>query len=346
MGDFFNAHFINVKYDMEKGEGKVLYEKYKENIIGFPTLLLINSDGEVVHQMAGYHEPDDLIARAKDGMEGRSLFAAEKKYNDGARDIETMTIYVDALKGAFLTQKINAIMEDYLRELPVEKLMEEKELNLVWSYIKDPYSSHYKYAVGNIDRLGYRLKENRYELESKLGSAMKYAVDDIVKVTNSSQNADTLRMMRERADILRPMLFGGAVKRFNTMLAKLVMNDFRLEGKVMDVYQLLSFNQTLNLFPYEEQLLINSYRYVIQRVKDKEIWRSCLEQLLALQSKAAGRNLAMEYNYYGVIAEIHTKLGEKSKATEAQAEYDKRIAAKKEHMEAFLKKFQEEQAEE
>lgn len=35
VGDFFNAHFVNVKYDMEKGDGKMLREKYKEYIIGF-----------------------------------------------------------------------------------------------------------------------------------------------------------------------------------------------------------------------------------------------------------------------------------------------------------------------
>lgn len=50
MGDFFNANFVNAKYDMEKGDGKMLREKYKEYIIGFPTLLLIDQNGNVVHR--------------------------------------------------------------------------------------------------------------------------------------------------------------------------------------------------------------------------------------------------------------------------------------------------------
>ena len=58
VGDFFNANFINVKYDMEKGEGKELNKRYKANIIGFPTLLLIDKKGKVVHQMAGFQEAD------------------------------------------------------------------------------------------------------------------------------------------------------------------------------------------------------------------------------------------------------------------------------------------------
>ena len=83
VGDFFNAHFVNVKYDMEKGDGKMLREKYKEYIIGFPTLLLLDGDGNVVHQMAGYQKAENLIAGMKAGMEGKSLPALQKKYEAG-----------------------------------------------------------------------------------------------------------------------------------------------------------------------------------------------------------------------------------------------------------------------
>ena len=61
VGDFFNPRFINVQYDMEKGDGKMLYDKYKKYIVGFPTLLLLDKNGNVLQQMAGYHEADDLI---------------------------------------------------------------------------------------------------------------------------------------------------------------------------------------------------------------------------------------------------------------------------------------------
>ena len=42
VGDYFNEDFINVRYDMEKGAGKMLHDRYKKNIIGFPTLLFID----------------------------------------------------------------------------------------------------------------------------------------------------------------------------------------------------------------------------------------------------------------------------------------------------------------
>ena len=43
--------FINVKYDMEKGQGVDLKSKY--NVGVFPTYLFITGNGEVVHRIVG-----------------------------------------------------------------------------------------------------------------------------------------------------------------------------------------------------------------------------------------------------------------------------------------------------
>lgn len=42
-GDYFNPKFISVKYDMEKGEGLKLKDKYKPS--GYPTFFIIRPDG-------------------------------------------------------------------------------------------------------------------------------------------------------------------------------------------------------------------------------------------------------------------------------------------------------------
>lgn len=59
----FNGNFINVKIDMESGEGPALTKKYP--IEGYPTLFFINSKGKVVKQLLGYQQPQDLIKAAK-----------------------------------------------------------------------------------------------------------------------------------------------------------------------------------------------------------------------------------------------------------------------------------------
>ena len=74
VGDFFNANFINVKYDMEKGEGKALRKRYQEHIIGYPTLLLLDEGGDVLHRMAGFQEWEVLSCRHEGGQGGGESF--------------------------------------------------------------------------------------------------------------------------------------------------------------------------------------------------------------------------------------------------------------------------------
>ncbi len=59
VGEFYNANFINVTVDGEKGEGLELARKYK--VRGYPTLLYIDSDGKVIAQTSGYRNPKQFI---------------------------------------------------------------------------------------------------------------------------------------------------------------------------------------------------------------------------------------------------------------------------------------------
>ncbi|GIV34220.1 MAG: hypothetical protein KatS3mg031_1755 [Chitinophagales bacterium] len=56
---FFNAHFINVELDGEKGEGKMLAERF--GVRSYPSLFVISKDGSVVKYSAGYLSPSELI---------------------------------------------------------------------------------------------------------------------------------------------------------------------------------------------------------------------------------------------------------------------------------------------
>ncbi|MEM6261529.1 MAG: DUF255 domain-containing protein [Bacteroidota bacterium] len=64
---FFNAHFINAKIDMEKGEGPKLARTYR--VMAYPTLLFINEDGELIYRTLGAQKAKDLIAAGKKALE-------------------------------------------------------------------------------------------------------------------------------------------------------------------------------------------------------------------------------------------------------------------------------------
>ena len=81
VGKFFNDNFINVKMDMEKGEGPGLQRKYE--VTAYPTLLFINGKSELAHKGVGGMGNDQLIALARTAMgkvDNSKEF--EKAYNE------------------------------------------------------------------------------------------------------------------------------------------------------------------------------------------------------------------------------------------------------------------------
>jgi thiol:disulfide interchange protein len=65
-GEFFNKNYVNVAIDMEKGFGPALLEKYGVN--AFPTLLIIDENGNKVSFTRGFIPAEVLIAFGKDAL--------------------------------------------------------------------------------------------------------------------------------------------------------------------------------------------------------------------------------------------------------------------------------------
>ena len=63
VGDYFNKRFINVKIDMERGEGPMLSQRYP--LEAYPTLFFINGSGKVVKKVIGYQTPEALLGLGK-----------------------------------------------------------------------------------------------------------------------------------------------------------------------------------------------------------------------------------------------------------------------------------------
>lgn len=64
VGEVFNANFINLKMDMEKGEGPTLAQRYK--VTAYPTLFFINGDGEVVYKILGALKAKELLKKVEE----------------------------------------------------------------------------------------------------------------------------------------------------------------------------------------------------------------------------------------------------------------------------------------
>lgn len=61
---YYNANFINVKVDMEEGEGPTLSDEF--NIGSYPTFLFISPEGKILHRSVGAKKPKEFIQLGKD----------------------------------------------------------------------------------------------------------------------------------------------------------------------------------------------------------------------------------------------------------------------------------------
>jgi thiol:disulfide interchange protein len=67
VGKFYNANFINVKMDMEKGEGPELARQF--SLTAIPTLLFFDGDGNEVHRFVGALEAPAFIKLGKEAID-------------------------------------------------------------------------------------------------------------------------------------------------------------------------------------------------------------------------------------------------------------------------------------
>lgn len=99
VGDFYNKNFLNVKLDMEKGEGRKFRQKYP--VTAFPTLFFIDYTGELVLKMKGAQQVEPLIKLGKSAL---SKIDRSKEYavayESGDRSPELIYNYVKALNQA------------------------------------------------------------------------------------------------------------------------------------------------------------------------------------------------------------------------------------------------------
>lgn len=142
---FYNDNFICTKFDMEKGEGIELRNRYE--VKAFPTLLFIDGDGNMVHKRVGApREIRDYIEMGKVALTpGAGLAAVSKRYNEGDADPALLQVYLERLQGAYMP--VNAPLSKYMATQKDEDLTSNANWKLIYSYTDDMNSREFSYLV-------------------------------------------------------------------------------------------------------------------------------------------------------------------------------------------------------
>ncbi|MEG1120046.1 MAG: thioredoxin family protein, partial [Bacteroidales bacterium] len=133
-GKYFNANFVNIKIDMEKGEGPELAKRFK--LTGYPTFIILSSDGNEIGRVVGSNELDPFIRsveKAKDienSVEYLNGVFEKSKTSDNAIN------YVEAMGRNSMYKEITAFMNENLAVFNEWDLFTDR----MWKYIKQGIS--------------------------------------------------------------------------------------------------------------------------------------------------------------------------------------------------------------
>lgn len=179
VGDYFNAHFVNVKMDMEKGEGIELQKKY--GVKAYPTLLFMDANGKVLHTKVGGSDAAGLIEDAKiAGDPSRQIGTLEKKYAEGNRDPKFVAQYIKALYAAYKKEEMLAVGKDFIANCSKEKLANVDAFTVIgYSDALEFGSETYKYIIANKDKFIAEEEIGQENYDDVIGAAVNKYVSGV-----------------------------------------------------------------------------------------------------------------------------------------------------------------------
>lgn len=158
VGDFYNAHFINAKIDMEKGEGKDIARKY--NVYSYPTYLFLDGNGELVYRGRGLLSEEEFIAIGEEvykiNKKGEEIKGKFEKGEDNL-DFLKETIKLYAKKDYEFAKKVS---ERYF-SLKKKDLSREDFIYLFY-FLKSVQDVNYKVFISLKDEIEKEFPKNFY----------------------------------------------------------------------------------------------------------------------------------------------------------------------------------------
>lgn len=336
VGNFFNPRFINVQYDMEKGDGKMLYVKYKKNIVGFPTLLLIDKEENVLQQMAGYQEADQLIEGIRKASEGKDLFTLRKQYYSGERSLEFIKEYLGSLTAAFLRDSVAAVAADYLKNMDLKELDKDDVWEVLGVHITDINSPAFGYLVRNIDRYYYHLHRDRYKMSRQLETGVNRELRRIIKIDFDDHDQPLPLVQDSEAGkrIIKYMSDAG-LRRINEVRAQLFIHDLLLEQNYAETWRYLNEFSNIGFTGFSSGSIHDYIRFMMAKTKDKKMLKEFLQKLTKYE--ATGEKGDFSYHMYKTMAQLNKSLGNRKMCEECMENFDRINKQRLKEVEEFLK---------
>ena len=294
VGDYFNANFLNLHIDMEKGEGIEIAKKY--SIYSYPTLLFIDGDGKVVYKAAGYMSPQELISIAKEAVNPENTLENKiAKFEAGEKDPEFL---MGLIKNTYATDFSLAqkVATRYF-QTRTDATYSKEEAGMLLFFTKTIDDDLYKIFTAKKAELSTQIPESylaEYDKQLKLNTVLQKSFD-----------ANTQR-------INEPIFIAEGTKIYGEKEAKQLLNKINMDlfftQKKYDDYakSALNYYQNPKDFATDElnNVAWNFYLYVTDKTLLTQVTQLCLE---GIKKEENSQNT-------DTLANIYYKLGDNKNA--------------------------------
>jgi thiol-disulfide isomerase/thioredoxin len=193
-GEYFNQHFVNAKFDMEKGEGPELAAKF--GVRAYPTLLWIDPQTETVkHRAMGFMEPAGLIEEAKKADDATPKLLAQftEKYKTGNRELPFLNEYIGTMNTAGINT--DTLLGEFINKVNVVNAKDDKYNTTIFNACNSLNSPALPYVLKN--KSAYIAKLGEQVFAKKLFVLADKGVNDAIKKKDQALFNNALKLLKE-----------------------------------------------------------------------------------------------------------------------------------------------------
>lgn len=294
IGDFFNEKFINVKMDMEQEEGKKVARRY--GIRAFPTLLFVNSDGDVVHRVAGFKNSEGLLKLGTDANNPtRQLAYMKKKYDGGNREADFLYSYAYARLETFSGKDYMKVANEYLATQ--KDWTTEKNLKFIFEFVKRTDAKMFDFLLEN--KTAFNDQFGDFKVSQKIDRLVGTRIDQLL----SLKNGEETQIFEEAKSLYTKLDANTAVAK----TANFKMTYYRNGGDRQNFA--LSAIEYVDNMKNISALELSDIAWTFYRVIEDE---EQLKTALGWARKALKEE--KDVSHYDTVASLYSKLGQKRKA--------------------------------
>lgn len=196
VGDYFNANFVNARFDMEKGEGRDIAVKY--GVRSYPTYLFLNGDGELISQNFGYMEGSMFLTMAQDvNSPNNKKGSLKERFAKGEKDPDFL-INIMKLNSSSDFNFAKQASERYFENKKSTEEFSKDDVGLLLFFLKSTEDKNYKvFADRKAEIIKFLPEETYKEFDNqiKLGKIVEQSIDQQNKKINDDyfmKNAEPL----------------------------------------------------------------------------------------------------------------------------------------------------------